>query len=246
MLPLIADARRYKPPSPEEIIEESGISSWNEQPDSETEAKAFTYIAEQMKGASDTSRVSLRERLIRRLKELRYRSSARMVDTFLGTGPNTPSELHATLQQSPEEARQASWNQCESLAREPDILKRVVETMRLFHIAGEDRLIKLTYLALTSRLLDRPVSQFVKGPSAVGKSYPIETLLRLFPPTAYYALTAMSEHGLIYLAEPMAHKMLILYEATGFDSDMQSYLIRSLLSERVYLASTNYPPWWVL
>jgi hypothetical protein len=40
----------------------------------------------------------------------------------------------------------------------------------------------------------------------------------------------MSERGLVFV-EGMAHRMLVIYEAQGMAGDLQSYLIRSLLSE---------------
>jgi hypothetical protein len=47
-----------------------------------------------------------------------------------------------------------------------------------------------------SRLLDDRVSAAVKGPSAGGKSFVVETVSSFYPPSAVYALTAMSEHPL--------------------------------------------------
>jgi hypothetical protein len=41
----------------------------------------------------------------------------------------------------------------------------------------------------------------------------------------------MSEHALVYDREPLAHRMLVLYEAAGVSGDIASYLVRSLLSE---------------
>ena len=41
----------------------------------------------------------------------------------------------------------------------------------------------------------------------------------------------MSEHALAYSDEPLQHRFLVLYEASGMDSDFQTYLLRSLLSE---------------
>ncbi len=121
--------------------------------------------------------------------------------------------------------------QCASLASEPRILDRFVEDLRALGIVGEERFAKLTYLAVTSRLFDRIVSEGVKGPSAAGKSIVVERTLEFFPPSAFYLLTGMSERGLIFIGEDMSHRMLVLFEATGMAGDMQSYLIRSLLSE---------------
>lgn len=41
----------------------------------------------------------------------------------------------------------------------------------------------------------------------------------------------MSERALVYDEEPLAHRMLVIYEAAGAEAETASYLIRSLLSE---------------
>jgi len=98
-------------------------------------------------------------------------------------------------------------------------------------VVGEARAAKLIYLLVTSRVLERPISAVLKGPSSAGKNHNVESILRLFPPSSYYALTAMSERALAYSLEPLQHRVLVLYEAAGLRSDFGSYLIRSLLSE---------------
>lgn len=98
-------------------------------------------------------------------------------------------------------------------------------------VVGEDRLAKQVYLAVTSRLLDHPVSVAVKGPSSGGKSYSIDQALSFFPSSAHYTLSSMSERALAYSDEPLSHRMLVIYEAAGMESDLTSYLVRSLLSE---------------
>lgn len=98
-------------------------------------------------------------------------------------------------------------------------------------VEGEERAAKLVYLCMTSRLLDRPVSPLMKAQSSTGKNYVVEQTLRFFPTSAYYALTAMSERALAYSTEPLAHRMLVLYEAVGLHEGFATYLIRSLLSE---------------
>jgi hypothetical protein len=127
--------------------------------------------------------------------------------------------------------RAAAWSRCEALARQPKILHRLAEDLAASGVVGEHRPAKLIYLAGTSRLLERPVSIAVKGPSAGGKSFLVERTLQFFPPSAYYALSAMSERALAYSEEPLTHRMLVIYEAVGLKSDFASYLVRSLLSE---------------
>jgi hypothetical protein len=125
----------------------------------------------------------------------------------------------------------SAWELCKELAREPRILDVFERDVATAGLAGEERAAKLIFLQLVSRLLDRPVNGAVKGPSAGGKSYAVETVTAFFPESAYYALTAMSEHALAYGTEPLEHRYLILYEAAGIEGDFASYIVRSLLSE---------------
>lgn len=129
-----------------------------------------------------------------------------------------PSSGSATVQPPP-------------LAREPDVLALVAIELAEAGMVGESRNARLLYLIGTSRLLDRPCSAVVKGPSAGGKSFLVEQVLALFPPSAYYALSAMSDRALAYDQEPLVHRILVLYEAAGLSSDLATYLMRSLLSE---------------
>jgi len=112
-----------------------------------------------------------------------------------------------------------------------DVLNEVTRFCSENFIVGEDSNIKLTYLVLTSRVLARPISLAIKGPSSSGKSYILEVVLKLFPESAYYALSSMSEKALIYSEESFIHRFLIIFEASGCNSDFLSYVIRSLLSE---------------
>jgi len=128
------------------------------------------------------------------------------------------------------------------LAVQPDILKLFVQDLRWRGVVGEDRAAKLLYLALTSRLLDRPVSVAVKGPSSAGKSWVTDAVLDFFPPRAYYKLTAMSEKVLVYSEEPVQHRHLVINEASGLGGEFASYVIRSLLSERRLIYETVERP----
>jgi hypothetical protein len=123
------------------------------------------------------------------------------------------------------------------LLSHPQILEAVGDLSRQLGLVGEERLAKLLYLALTTRLLDKPVSVVVKGPSSGGKSFLVQTVLSAFPPEAYLDFTSMSEHALIYDDRPVAHRTIVLYEASGLGQDTQgevntlAYTVRSLLSE---------------
>ena len=125
----------------------------------------------------------------------------------------------------------AAWAACGDLAYCPDITSELVQVVRAGGLVGEERTIKLLYLAMTSRVLSRIVSVAVKGPSASGKSFSVEVVLKFFPSEAFYVLTAMSERALAYGEEPVAHRFIVLYEVAGLTGDFGTYLVRSLLSE---------------
>jgi len=112
-----------------------------------------------------------------------------------------------------------------------DILARFGAEVENAGLVGETNNAKILYLALTSRLFERPVSIAIKGVSSVGKSFTVEQVLKFFPPAAYFVRTGMSERAIIYSDEDYRHRFLIIFEAAGMNSEMQSYLIRTLLSE---------------
>jgi len=130
-----------------------------------------------------------------------------------------------------QERSSRAWAKCATLAKDKDILGTFAKTLAADGVAGEARAAKLLYLSMTSRLLDMPVSVVMKGPSSSGKSYLVERALAYFPPDAFYALSAMSEHALAYSEEPLSHRVLVIYEAAGLADGFATYLLRSLLSE---------------
>ena len=132
---------------------------------------------------------------------------------------------------SPEEELKALKPLAKPLIQCPDILGEVVGALYRLGLAGQEREAKIIYLALTSRIFERPVNVAVKGPSSGGKSFLVEQCLSILPESAYYALSAMSEKALAYSQEPMSHRHLVIYEASGLGSDFAQYLLRSLLSE---------------
>lgn len=142
--------------------------------------------------------------------------------------PHNPSDNRATVQHLPPEE---AWRRCAALAHQPRILDRLCADLPLVGLVGEDKSAQLLYLVTTSRLLERPVSAVVKGPSSGGKSYSVETVLGFFPENAFYGLSGGSERSLAYSEAPLNHRVLVIYEAAGMGGDFATYLLRSLLSE---------------
>lgn len=123
-----------------------------------------------------------------------------------------------------------AYRSAEELLRS-NILSEFEVLVHELGLVGEIENAKLLYLSVTSRLLEKPVSIIVKGPSSGGKSFTVETVLKTLPQDAFYAISAMSERALAYSQEPLKHRMLVIYEAAGINSEFASYLVRSLLSE---------------
>ena len=102
-------------------------------------------------------------------------------------------------------------------------------------LVGERATAQLLYLAITTRLFDKPVSVGVKGHSSSGKSYVVQVTCRFFPKRAVIEMTAMSQRALVYSKENYRHRTLVLYEVValreGVEDDLTSYFVRSLLSE---------------
>jgi hypothetical protein len=170
----------------------------------------------ELDGVGDVSELHLQdpEAFAKRIEEARGRAAA---------------WLDIAESEAQERGREA-WSACERLAHSPDVLARFAREIGR-RVSGEVRTAKLLYLALTSRVLEKPVSVAVKGPSSGGKTYLVDRVLDFFPDAAYHALTAMSDRALAYSEEPIKHRFLVFFEAEGMASDFATYLMRSLLSE---------------
>jgi hypothetical protein len=119
------------------------------------------------------------------------------------------------------------------LGKRPDLLYRVRRVLEeKLGLVGEELNGLLMYLALTSRLLQKPISVVVKGSSSAGKSFLVKIALILFPKEVYIELTGLSPKALVYLSESFSHRFLIIYEVHGVkEEDYTEYMIRTLLSE---------------
>ncbi|MBI1797868.1 MAG: hypothetical protein HYR74_12555 [Candidatus Eisenbacteria bacterium] len=130
-----------------------------------------------------------------------------------------------------EERRAEAWQKCQALAEAPDILAQMATDLEAMGVVGEAKAAKLIFLCVVSRLLEKPVSAVIKGPSSAGKSFLTGRVLSLFPEHAFCARSGMSERTLAYSDEPLAHRMLVIQEAAALQGEFGTYLLRSLLSE---------------
>ncbi len=124
------------------------------------------------------------------------------------------------------------------LAHEPAILDVFAADLRRRGVAGEDRLGRLIYLALTSRLLpwgrstNRPVSLLIRGTTSTGKSWVLAVTAEFFPEGTIVDLGSMSRRFLFYDEDSYSHRVLLIPEAAQvIDDDELLALLRTLLSE---------------
>ena len=101
-------------------------------------------------------------------------------------------------------------------------------------VVNESELIQLSYIAATSRVLDKPINPAVKGASSAGKSFTTTRTLDLIGPDYVHYLTSSSALSLVYDDRPLAHTVLVIFEANQLQADENStyaMLLRSLISE---------------
>ena len=130
--------------------------------------------------------------------------------------------------------RDALWPAVRELAEAPDLLERAVQQVQSMGVVNEDELIKLIYLAATSRVLDQPINPLVKGASSGGKSFTTTRTLDLIGSDFVSYLTSSSALSLVYDERPLAHTVLVIYEANQIQADensMFAMLLRTLISE---------------
>jgi hypothetical protein len=119
------------------------------------------------------------------------------------------------------------------LLNDPLLFQGLQGAIRAQGYAGDPRPPLMTYIAITSRLLEHPVNLGYISPSAAGKNAAVEAPLPLFPETAYYLVRASSPRALVYNDEVFTHRIVILTEADSLPEDgPAASAVRSLMSDR--------------
>lgn len=134
------------------------------------------------------------------------------------------------------------------LAKDPNLLARVVAAVHRLGVVREDVAIKATYLTVTSRLLHhRVISLLRRGTAAAGKNYLIEQVLALVPPENIIHISASSAKVLPYRGgddpNTLAHMVIYIPEASsllardGKEHEMAG-MLRTLISENKLVYQT--------
>src|SRR5262245_36499762 len=131
----------------------------------------------------------------------------------------------AKPEMTPEEkvkARDALWPTVRELAQVPDLMERIIDQVQSMGVVNERKLITLTYIAATSRVLPHPINVIAKGTSSGGKSFTIKTVLDLIGANYVNQLTSSSALSLVYDAQPLVHKVIFLFEANQLQAEKQT------------------------
>ena len=123
----------------------------------------------------------------------------------------------------------------EPLLRNSNTIQTVVRAFREGGYAGDDlRPPLLAYIAMTSRLLERPMNLAFVAPSSAGKNRTVDAAAALMPPGALYVERAGSERALIYAGDDFAHRVVVFAEADSIPEERPAAsAIRSLASDNV-------------
>ena len=129
-----------------------------------------------------------------------------------------------------------------ALLKSPDLLPRILADFEALGVVGEEPNKLTGYLAVVSRLLDRPLALLIQSASAAGKSSLMDAVLDLVPEEDVIRYSAMSGQSLFYMGDrQLQHRILAIAEEEG--AKQASYAPKLLQSEgRVTMASTGKDP----
>jgi len=125
-----------------------------------------------------------------------------------------------------------SFQEAKSLLQDPDILGRIGDVISEKGYAGNLNPPLLSYIGITSRLLDSPLNMAFVAPSGAGKNRAVDAAVELFPLEAVYTVQAASSRALIYSEESYQHRIIIFAEADSIPDDgSAASAIRSLVTD---------------
>jgi DNA primase catalytic core len=150
-------------------------------------------------------------------------------------------QIKNALEPKPEEAaldddeREAAM----ALLHDPHMLDRILADFERCGMVGEETNKLVSYLAVTSRLLESPLAILVQSSSAAGKTALMEAVLALLPEEQQVQYSAMTGQSLFYMGESdLKHKVLAVVEEEG--ALRAAYALKLLQSEGVLtIASTG-------
>ena len=129
-----------------------------------------------------------------------------------------------------------------ALLRDPHLVERIAADVEAIGVVGESVNALVGYLAMVSRLLDKPLAILIQSTSAAGKSTLMDALLSLIPENQRVHYSAMTGQSLFYIGEgDLRHKILAIAEEEGVRQ--AAYALKLLQSQgELTIASTGKDP----
>ena len=129
-----------------------------------------------------------------------------------------------------------------ALLRDPHLVERIANDVEAIGVVGEGTNALVGYLAMVSRLLDKPLAILIQSTSAAGKSTLMDALLSLMPEGQRVHYSAMTGQSLFYIGEgDLRHKILAIAEEEGVRQ--AAYALKLLQSQgELTIASTGKDP----
>lgn len=164
----------------------------------------------------------------------------------LALEPVQDAAIRGALQPEASEATPALTAEQEAaglaLLRDPALVSRIVADVEAIGVIGEGTNALVGYLAMTSRLLDKPLAILIQSTSAAGKSTLMDALLSLMPEGQRVHYSAMTGQSLFYIGEgDLRHKILAIAEEEGVRQ--AAYALKLLQSQgELTIASTGKDP----
>lgn len=159
--------------------------------------------------ASAVDRSVYREQGVTYLSEVDFGSPASMIDAALSDASGTVEVQEDTLPTATEEEL---LERARPILEAEDQLALFSEQLQAEGFAGDTAGAELLYLAITSRLLERPINIVVLGPSGSGKTHLVKSVMAYHPDEAAHWLTAASEKALLYTEFDTEHAVLVISE----------------------------------
>jgi hypothetical protein len=140
--------------------------------------------------------------------------------------PETPeAESERILAETPPDVIRAA----KRMLRDPELIDWIREDIARLGVVGEGRLKATLYLIGSSRKLTSPLSGRIQGPSASGKSYPLEWVAQLFPPEDVILATQMTPQALFHMPpDSLRHKFIGGGERSRLEDDTRAEATRAL------------------
>jgi hypothetical protein len=177
------------------------------------------------------------ERLLKRVTR-RWLEFFKLQQERLNAGPSR-KDAAQLLEETPKEVLELA----EAMLRDEHLVQQVIDDVHALGVAGENAIVAVLYLTGVSRLLPRPLSSRVHGPSASGKSFLIEATASLFPAETVLAATSMTPQALYHSGQDeLRNRWVIGGERSRVENDEKADGTKALREMQAAGRLSKYMP----